>query len=765
MIQFDPAHGARKTLSLFAALVLGSGLFAQETLVPLHSVPRPDTHVSGLKTGGLNTHFEYLNDTQELPIVDDFSVDRIRHLNSQEGDANVSLTQTIYQLEVGGASTPDMVFRTTPSFHYTVDDGPDTLIVTQDTIPATVVIVYDLSVWPVTEQSIYAWPPYNLVDTVGDATTDTLALDPDLVQDSLLVYSVSADPRTYTNPNNGLVPWILWADDDAYVNSTFPVNPPTIGVATLDGMDRTGYPYMINSPNTNGLADHLTSVPINLAYPASDSIYLSFFYEAIGLSGNDQTDELHNDSLRLELYAPDEDHWYQVWSKEQTLPIDAFKQVMIPIKESRYLKPGFKMRFSNDATLGGAVDQWHIDYVRLDRNRNVADTVLKDVAYVYSEAGLLQPYTSVPYAKFVESPASYMAQQVDIEQRNNDTQDKFITWGYGVGSDCGWSATRANYGNNISSNAYTSFNTTHPVNSGANPLVYDVSGCNDAAFLTTKFWTNATPDVCAYNDTMAYTQEISNYYSYDDGTAEAGYGLTGGAGVQLAYRFDTQGTDSLRALRIYFDPVFTYDQTANNPLNGSFLITIWRDLDPNDQNPIIFQNVSYSIPQILDWGPDHFVEYPLDSTVAVSGTFYVGWVQTGDNTMYIGFDKNRDNHNKIFYNVDGDWTGTSHAGSLMIRPVMVAAVDPFAAVPEIAAPETGLTVWPNPASNEFSLRMGDRAQNFDAIEMIDPMGRTVKRWTGDGNVLSLQGVAPGVYVVRTLARDGRTLGQGRLIVQ
>ena len=96
---------------------------------------------------------------------------------------------------------------------------------------------------------------------------------------------------------------------------------------------------------------------------------------------------------------------------------------------------------------------------------------------------------------------------------------------------------------------------------------------------------------------------------------------------------------------------------------------------------------------------------------------------------------------------------------------MVAAVDPFAAVPEIAAPETSLAIWPNPANDAFSLRMGDGARSFGEIEMIDPMGRTVKRWSGDGNALSLQGVAPGVYVVRTRARDGRTLAQSRLIVQ
>src|SRR5690606_5655310 len=457
-----------------------------------------------------------------LPIYD-FSVDRTRHLNAQQGDANVSLTETIFHLVVNGVSTPDMAFLTDTSYHYTVHDEPDTFYIHQVANPALVAVVRNLGVYPVTEQSMFVWPPYTVIDTAGTSASDTLALDPDLIQDSLLVYTVEADTRTYTNPDNSLRPWVLWADDDAYVNNTFPLNPPTIGVATLDGMDRTGYPYMPDDPNVNGAADKLTSVPINLSFPAGDSIYLSFFYQPIGLSGNNAPDQLSGDSLHLELYASDENMWSHVWGIPQALPMDRFRQVMIPITDPKFLKPGFKFRFRNDASLGGMVDQWRIDYVRLDRNRSAADTVLQDVAFVYEQPGLLQPYTAVPYAKFTASPSSYMANQVDLEQRNNDTQDKFITWGYGVTSDCGWSATRSNYGNNISGNAFSNFNSVHPVNSGADPLVYNLAGCDGAAFLTARFWTNATPDVCAYNDTMRYVQEISNYYSYDDGTAEAGY--------------------------------------------------------------------------------------------------------------------------------------------------------------------------------------------------------------------------------------------------
>ncbi len=746
-----------RKLPALAFLLASLQAIGQEIVTPLHAVPRPGVVVPMLKATGPHQVFIYDNATQTLPVVDDFSVDRTRFRNAMPGDANVTLTQTIYKLQVGGQSTPQMAFVTDTSFHYVVDVQTDTLIINHAPNPAIVVIVRDLSVYPVTEQSMFVWPPYTLIDTVGSTSTDTLALDPTLKQDSLLVYNVAADTRTYINPDNSLRPWILWADDDAYINATFPVNPPTIGVATLDGMDRTGYPYDPLHPNVNGPADMLTSVPIDLAYAPGDSIYLSFFSEPIGLSG----DQLAHaeDSLHLEFLAPDENTWYPVWSRPGTATPDRFQQVMVPITQAKFLKPNFKLRFWNDATLGGAVDQWHIDYVRLDRNRSYTDTVLKDVAFVYPEAGLLQTYTSVPFAKFIQSPSGYMAQQVSLEQRNNDTQDKFITWGYGVANDCGWSASRSNYGNNISNNAYSNFTSVHPVNSGANPLVYDATGCPDAAFFTAKFWTNATPDVCAYNDTMMYRQEISNYYAYDDGTAEAGYSLNA-AGAKQAYRFDTQGTDSLRALRLYFDPIFTYNPPPTNyPPNGSFIITVWSSLTPE---VILFQNVSFSAPQYHTWGPNHFVEYPLDSTIAVSGTFYVGWVQTNDTRMNLGLDKNRDNHDKMFFKTGLGWESSAQHGSWMMRPVMVAAVDPFIGVSDLGEGQVGMRVWPNPAADAFQVEWNGPAPA--AVEVLDPLGRAVGQWAAGHQPMSVSGFAPGVYIVRLVGRQGELLSHSRLIV-
>lgn len=72
-------------------------------------------------------------------------------------------------------------------------------------------------------------------------------------------------------------------------------------------------------------------------------------------------------------------------------------------------------------------------------------------------------------------------------------------------------------------------------------------------FLGGGLHSQTQPDLIQYNDSISFVQEVSNYYAYDDGSAEAAYFLQT-AGAKLAYRYDLLGADSLRAIRIYFNP-------------------------------------------------------------------------------------------------------------------------------------------------------------------------------------------------------------------
>src|SRR5258705_6513872 len=108
----------------------------------------------------------------------------------------------------------------------------------------------------------------------------------------------------------GIYPYdCLWIDSAAFINDDFADNPPTIGVATFDGVDKQGNPY---NPSTTsyGIADALTSKPIDLNFPGDTTVWLSFFYQPQGMGYSPSG----KDSLVLEFLGNDS-VWHPVWSK------------------------------------------------------------------------------------------------------------------------------------------------------------------------------------------------------------------------------------------------------------------------------------------------------------------------------------------------------------------------------------------------------------------------------------------------------------------
>ena len=123
------------------------------------------------------------------------------------------------------------------------------------------------------------------VDSITGRTIDSIIIKADtLIRLAKLIYT-HLDSK------------ILWLDNFAYVNETYPIDPPTIGVATLDGLNEKGLPYNKSSVLAYGIADYLTSRPIDLGGLANnDSVYFSFFYEPKGYGDYPNK----NDSLLLE---------------------------------------------------------------------------------------------------------------------------------------------------------------------------------------------------------------------------------------------------------------------------------------------------------------------------------------------------------------------------------------------------------------------------------------------------------------------------------
>ena len=79
------------------------------------------------------------------------------------------------------------------------------------------------------------------------------------------------------------------AESSVFINRTYPINPPTIGVATFDGLNEDGLAYVINMANPQGDADTLLSQEIDLS--AVNTAYFMFYFQPQGLGDNPQVED------------------------------------------------------------------------------------------------------------------------------------------------------------------------------------------------------------------------------------------------------------------------------------------------------------------------------------------------------------------------------------------------------------------------------------------------------------------------------------------
>ncbi|MCC6817886.1 MAG: hypothetical protein IT245_03215, partial [Bacteroidia bacterium] len=242
------------------------------------------------------------------------------------------------------------------------------------------------------------------------------------INDTITLPFIDDFTSTEVFPNS-----IYWMDRQVFINSTFPVSAPSYGVATFDNLDHLGRPYQALNGNTHNHCDSLTSNPINLLYytsglskvlySISDSIYLSFFYQTQGLG-----DPLDNsDSLVLK-FKDSLGFWKTVWKVSGT-SLKPFKQVLVPILDLGYLSNRFQFRFINYGKSTGNMNQWHIDYVRMDKARNQNDTIINDVAINQVPTGPLSYYESMPYDHFKANPAFHTNNQLVLNLRNNNANN------------------------------------------------------------------------------------------------------------------------------------------------------------------------------------------------------------------------------------------------------------------------------------------------------------------------------------------------------
>jgi hypothetical protein len=534
-----------------------------------------------------------------------------------------------------------------------------------------------------------------------------------------------------------------WSDAYAFVNNTFPVDPVSNGVATLDALDESGsiYSHAVLDPNTFE-ADHLSSHPINLAYPASDSIYLSFLYQAGGLC--DLPEE--QDSLTVDFYASDSSRWINVWRIPGT-DLQEFQHVMIPVTSERFLNEEFRFRFRNRASLPrnnetpdkrSNVDYWHVDYVRLDINRSAADTILRDVACNRALTSIFKELSAVPWSHFENAYNTTLATTVSAQYRNNDSIARNVTRSLTIEEPI---YAESQLIGTPTAQDIPAFEETRV--DFAFPYDLDFNR-GDSALIRLKVTLRTDDFDPKVNDTVIHDQLFRDYYAYDDGTAEAGYGLRGDGTAygMVAIRHFSYEPDMLGGVYVYFNQV--YDSV--NLYDYTFNLMVWNDAGGIPGTAIWDDEVIHK-PR---YTPTYtgFVKYEFTEPVPVNGTFYVGWRQYKPYTLNMGLDLNNTSTQAMYFNM-GSWLDSEAPGMVLFRPYMY---DPTTGIGQ--APEQEIKVlnfYPNPASEQIFLQLPPGFEEEDIlVNMYDASGRQIHQEVLRSNMFDVTGYPSGLYFIRAI---------------
>lgn len=523
----------------------------------------------------------------------------------------------------------------------------------------------------------------------------------------------------------------LWQYSTVYVNRTYPINPPTIGVITFDGLDENGFARDFSS-NSSEPSDTLLSKKIDLS--SVSSAYFLFFFQAKGLG--DAPEPL--DKLILE-FKNDSLQWETVWISEDTI-LEDFTKVIKVINQNRFLFDEFQFRFVNYATVSGNFDHWHVDYIKIDELQSVADTLqLNDASFVYSSPSFLKRYQEMPWSHFLNNEADELKDSIDILLRNNDA------------------ASNIDYQFNVFNNGNQVYH--YPligVSRNVTVLDYDQVGnfsfTDPPILLQSNIFTSFEIDSASFlvenilgtnssdnklNDTLFYVQNFHSHFAYDDGTAESAYGINV-SGAQIAYEFKLNRPDTLRAIQMYFPQML--DSVNDIP----FKLTVWDDLSSTGN--ILYQQEVF--PYHTQNG--NYYTYLIDEPFKLVGTFYVGWEQSTEDLLNIGLDKNNVSNSYMFYNIGSGWNQSSYLGSWMIRPVL--SMKPIVSSVDYVSFDT--KIYPNPVDTYCFVKT---SENNCIIKVFSVHGVMQKQIFSKNSLtkLDLKDFSSGIYFIEILQNNKR----------
>ena len=684
-----------------------------------------------LKIGTIDSSFIYSTDTVVLPFFDDFTTNKIQQY-IPDFSSSLATSELYYYLIDQATALPvanDLFFTNQVTFHRYFDPAEGTFTDTIFTPQA--INIADFSSYPVDYEPVDLYPPYYIYDTLGPGDeSDTVWIqNPPFFQDSA---------RQFFLPVSD--PSLLWVDNYVYHNYRFGDHPRTLGVMTFDGLDESGYPYAIGT-TSSGYADVLTSKPIDLSgMSPADSVYISFIYQPQGFGDEPES----TDSLLLEFFDSANNQWNRIWG-DTGRNVSPFRIVHLPLTGNNYFTDAFQFRFRNYGGLSGSLDHFHLDMVYLREATPPAyiDTVFKDFSFVYPVNSLLNDYTSVPWDHYKESIDNKMSAAMEVVVFNGSSgpenyQDGAVEISYAGVSEGDFILQGFTLAEQQINYAALDFATSyHDLKSGYE-FPRDLSGVYeefDVRVNASAQYPNYEP-----NDSTAFTQGFYNFYSYDDGSAEAAFGPTG-AQARLAIHFEAYQPDSLIGVKLCFVP------SVNDVSNKLFLLTVWDD-ENGEPGAVLYEDDVFN-PRNPTYSQDknQYLDYYFIDTmkVPVGNSFFIGWRQLDPERLNLGFDRNIDQSDEIFYSVNGgvSWLVSPFSGSAMVRPIFSTQMDASLGLIEPETESIQILIFPNPVRDEVFIKNAGESLNEKLL--LDAAGRVLMSTMEDS--FDLQTLDSGIYFI------------------
>ncbi|WP_353717718.1 T9SS type A sorting domain-containing protein [Dyadobacter sp. 676] len=542
------------------------------------------------------------------------------------------------------------------------------------------------------------------------------------------------DDFSTTKTNSASTKWWL-PGSGVYINNTLATSHPSLNVATFDGLNANGAPYNMVNPLTQGYTDTLTSQPINLnGKVAADSVYLSFYWAAKGLGELPDS----SDFLQVEFLSKTKE-WVPVWTKLGYKVDTLFHQQFIPVKDPNYLHDAFQFRFRSYGRSTGAYDTWNVDYVYLNAKRTSRQPYLFDVAMRKPVSNILKKYTAMPLRQYRVSPQAFTADSARTDIVNHFNNFNILTSTFTLTD----AQRGTEFARNVQRSIYVESLKSQSLGVKLSPI--NPAAQLDSLHLIGKFYIATTDTIpganLKTNDTITARAVLSDYFAYDDGSAEYGVQVNQKLG-RVAVQYVLAKADTIGGIRMSM-------VSFNKDISGQgFTIQILGNKGGKPDQLIAQRSVTVKYPALRDG----FIDYAFANPIAVPDTFYVGWVQINDQPVTVGFDRNSMlGRNAVFYNLGTEWAKeTSLKGSIMIRPYLGKKAQGVVTGNEPGGQISGI-FYPNPAKGEVYWK----GKTFKNIEIYSTGGNLVHSFapTADCQSVSVDHLNPGIYIFKAV--DGK----------